>query len=121
MTREEFLNEMVAYYSEDVSRRSVGTNDLGQHICYYKKNNKCCAIGRYIPDDKYDDIMEGKGVTADAVLRKLPQEIINLGIYFLEECQFLHDGNKYWDTSGLTNFGLEKYNQILQDYCGKSS
>jgi hypothetical protein len=56
-----FLEDTVQFYSQDPKgRRSLSTAG-----CMYQNQNGCkCAIGRYIPDDKYSDDMEGKGVAS---------------------------------------------------------
>lgn len=110
MTRLEFLQDLIDFYSADTSRRS-----LGKHAgnCQYRYNGKACAIGRHLLF--YDYAMEGMRVhqlvqTFDC----LSPEILNLGVDFLDEMQFLHDSDNYWCDSGLSELG-EKHVQELKE------
>lgn len=116
MTRQEFLDEMVAYYSEDTNRRAVIRDPIDGHTtsCQYK-NYDCgtaCAIGRYIPDAKYNYRIEGDSVAAPEILALLPEEIQRMGAYFLGEVQNLHDIDACWDKNGLTVEGHRRYECI---------
>ncbi len=110
--RKKFLDETVAYYSEDVTRRAVDVT------CYYRLQCedgtvKKCAIGRHIPDDKYRPGIEGGGIHNENVYNSLPLKIKKLGVLFLSHIQNLHDGNHYWTTEGLSLEGREKYDEII--------
>lgn len=115
--RLEFLNEMVAYYSEDTSRRASDRNRS-----YYRlpnSNNKC-AIGRYISDEDYNNNpeLDTNYALADdyMVLALLPENVRRLGGNFLYEVQTLHDENTYWN-NGLTTDGLKEVERIKSEYC----
>ena len=64
MTDTELIQNTVEYYAEDWDRRS-----LADGICMYRgRGGKKCAIGRLIPDEMYDPIMEGESIEGKHVL-----------------------------------------------------
>ena len=109
--RMKFLNDMVKFYSEDVSRRSKSED--GDWCCYLAYNGNKCAIGRWIPEEKYVSSIERNGVNA-FVLSILPKEIANLDKCFLQDVQFLHDTNRYWTKFRLSVKGDAKMKYIKQ-------
>lgn len=110
--RREFLEEGVAFYSEDVSRRATE-----RRSCFYRaENGNKCFIGRWIPDDKYDKDMEGKVIT-NWLVSILPTHISELGLEFLSMCQALHDGCDNWGNNGLTGDGVDYRDTILNGCC----
>lgn len=125
--REEFLDEMVAFYSVDpVNRRAIKTENEIVTQCYYRDPedpSKKCSIGRYIPDEKYSREMEQKVVNnlLLAYPDALPQEVKDLRISFLREIQELHDScswgeGKFWNDIGLTEAGRIKLEIIKLEY-----
>lgn len=107
--RIKFLNDMIQYYSEDVLRRSKSED--GDWCCYLAYNGNKCAIGRWIPKEKYISSVERNGVNA-FVLSILPKEIANLDKCFLQDVQFLHDGNHNWSNEGLSEQGKSEIDVI---------
>lgn len=120
MTKLEFLEDTVAYYSEDVNRRCRGAVN-----CYYSPKNadkigisEGCAIGRHLKDslkEKLDDTEES-GVNTTVIFNKLPKKLRQLGQDFLTDIQILHDLQVYWNSKGLTKAGKEYYKAIKQKY-----
>jgi len=104
------LEETVAYYEQDPSRRAI-YDDVE---CAYRM--KCedgtvkkCAVGRLIPDHRYDSSIEGYTVeelyNEEEMLHKvLPKKYSKLGYKFLNSLQKLHDFDNYWTGS----FAAEK-------------
>jgi len=115
MTRKEFLDDLIAFYSADpVGRRSVGVMRGG---CYYRgSNGRKCAIGRYIPNYQYSGKMEGLIVSATAVWKALPESIRALEAPFLIACQNLHDEARFWSANGLTKAGVRAVSAIRAAY-----
>lgn len=107
--RIKFLNDMIQYYSEDVSLRSKSED--GDWCCYLAYNGNKCAIGRWIPKEKYISSVERNGVNA-FVLSILPKEIANLDKCFLQDVQFLHDTNSNWTKFGLSVEGHAEMKDI---------
>ena len=111
--RLEFLDETVAYYSEDVNRRAT---NVGGSCFYLTEDGRKCAIGRYIPPKKYSSDFEGRSVKGD-IFNCLPKKIKELGEVFLIKVQTFHDGDENWDENGLTMFGKEDYKNIVKEFC----
>lgn len=110
MTRKEFLEDTVAYYSADpVGRRAVVKEGI-IGLCYYRHPDdpsKRCAAGRWIPDEKYDVSLEKKVVDTDEVFVCLEEEVQKLGKAFVRDVQYLHDGSVHWNDEGLSEEGKE--------------
>ena len=113
------LEETLAYYEEDPSRRAIGGED-NTHCSYRLQCEdgtvKKCAIGRLIPDHLYDSIIEGctvMGLYGDGMIYKvLPKEYSDLGSYFLDTLQQLHDFDTYWEAEEKGFFRSLKINNI---------
>lgn len=106
-----FLNDTVKYYSEDISKRGV-TPDGN---CAYRYNDKKCAIGRYIPDDKYNENIETFNCGQDIVFNLLSEDIQKLGRDFLIRIQEFHDYDNNWNDwndERLTYAGVEDIQHI---------
>lgn len=120
--RLDFLEDTVKYYSEDVSRRAV-VNTVGIKECrclYRTKDGKKCAIGRFIPDEKYFSGMEGMCLSNYNLYENIDKEIRNLNNHdgsFLKAIQTLHDIENFWSAKGLTKEGKEKVISIKKLYC----
>ena len=115
--RLDFLNETVAYYSADTSRRAMSANK----DCYYYQadtGNKC-AIGRHInfQDYKNNEIEHGVPVAYYIVFALLPESVRRLGKDFLSKVQILHDGDDYWYFNSLSDKGKQKVNSLIDSYC----
>lgn len=112
LTRKDFLDNMIAYYSEDpVHRRS---KDEKGWCCYRDWRGNKCAIGRWIPDESYCKSMEGFRVCA--IMEDLPSHVQALGEDFLMDVQQLHDGDHNWCETGLSNEGKVKLGKITKKY-----
>lgn len=118
MTKQEFLQNTVDYYSKDpLNRRCVLNN-----CCYYdpvkaeKPKSNGCAIGRYLKkvnrakfQNQMDDLSHS-GIynvykTPDA-LKLLPKWMRDMEINFLQVVQNLHDDGSYWTDTGLSQEGI---------------
>ena len=79
--------------------------------CFYRtKDGKACAIGREIPTElatrfANNYFQGGTFITAENNFKLLPQRLKNMGKYFLNDIQHLHDTPKYWNAKGLTDTG----------------
>ena len=113
MTRKKFLEDTIAFYSEDVGRRAKGTN-----TCKYKTlDGRKCAIGRWIPESLYFPGLEGKDlISNDLVFGILPGEIKELGRNFLNDIQHLHDLDRFWTPFGLSTGGQLRVKYIKEKY-----
>lgn len=109
-----FLEETIAYYSSDTSRRAI----MKSKQCMYRTTDgKKCAIGRHIPDELYASRMETKRCAHSDVWPAIPPELQDLGREFLAGVQILHDDSDYWnDKTGLTHAGNVKVATLKQMY-----
>lgn len=108
-----FLDETVAFYSEDVTRRALNPKFVGYsedikepRCCYRTEDGKSCGVGRHIPDVNYNEGLEGKSVLDKAVFAAVEPEVAELGQGFLSRIQGLHDSQVSWNDNGLTGYGL---------------
>lgn len=105
----EIIDETVAYYSEDVSRRSVR---YGQ--CLYKgPYGKRCAYARMCTDDSRFIEDRRAGWQELAILKP---EYYGYEDHFYEDLQGLHDSSAYWDESGLTPEGISQVQFLKHKY-----
>lgn len=105
-----FLEDTITYYSEDVNRRAT----INERCMYRTPDGKKCAIGRYIPDDKYCDDYEG--FNCSYIIDMLPKEIQEFNMIFLKEIQRLHDKDEYWTLTGLSQLGIHTVNCIKNKF-----
>jgi hypothetical protein len=125
MTKEEIIDETVAYYSEDISRRS---KELG--VCAYNGTHGLqtthCAIGRCMQQHYKDQGVKLKNnyeCDIDCFLTDLGLNNIDLileekyhghDLQFWIQLQRLHDLDCNWTDSGLTLMGKDKVKEIKQ-------
>lgn len=96
-----FLEETVAYYSEDPTRRAT-LNSYGA-CAYITKDGRKCAIGRHITN--FYKIENGDSIHSADIMRRLPRRIQNLGNLLLTSVQALHDLKDNWTDIGLSLAG----------------
>lgn len=116
--RRKFLDELINFYGSDLNNRAVS----GICLNYVSKDNKKCAIGRFIENpesingfsDIYSEIQfEKRGII-------LNQKIKSLGEQFLNECQKIHDKKENWDFvkgKGLSKIGIQNVKKIKENFC----
>jgi hypothetical protein len=121
MTKEEFLIDTINHYT--LENRCVDYNGKCKYSPVYanKDNSEGCAIGRHLdPELAYqiDKDLEDKGASIVKVshIYSLPDWMENLGIFFLNQIQMLHDENEYWDSKGLSEKGWKQVRCICIDY-----
>lgn len=109
MNHSEFLEDTVAFYSADTSRRAVDDNSIS---CRYRTNDgRKCAIGRFISDENYDESIEGCEITL-LDNEYLPDWMRKLNKDFLTSMQNFHDGSIFWSKNGLSLDGENKYKRL---------
>lgn len=101
-------------------QKSTGDFEYGSSCAYRGQNDCKCAIGHLIPDEEYSTVLEGVGINGllgnpvcPPTLKRL-MDNPDVGIYFLETLQYVHDGNmvEFWKDALLT-FALQfKLNPI---------
>lgn len=101
------------------------------------KTSQGCAIGRYLTDFAATQIDKRKGISITSVLkdpelipkipvwmRKLNESSAHMehpeevrGAYsFLQNLQFLHDGDENWDANGITENGKSRVKKICETF-----
>ncbi len=122
MTKLEILNETVAFYSADVTRRSV---IIGGDCAYNGDNGTHCAVGRCLlpkyheMGDKLPEnhwtinalVIENECQSLDEMLQ---EQYRGHEVEFWRHLQILHDTVECWDASGITTFGELRTNDILE-------
>ena len=116
------LNETVEYYSAD----PVGRRCVGERRCAYspiklglEDTSEGCAIGRKITAElaeEFDAEIGDSSVSNRYIFDRLPEELKELTVQFLEVIQYLHDSDNSWDGKGLTQIGKERVEQIKRDF-----
>jgi hypothetical protein len=129
LTKLEILEETIAYYSEDVSRRAIytevitdGDEDYEEPQCYYESpDGKHCAAGRMMTEEflnsKY--LIEGTSITSLIDASSIPvfkPEYQGHNNKFYTELQRLHDADHNWDSNGLTELGRQKVESIKEEF-----
>lgn len=109
-TRQELFDNTINYFNIDNLSYSFGS-------CFYRKNEKACAIGREIKDElafKLDNFSGGYGVCD--VFNLLPKRLQKMGIEFLSSIQDLHDNTNNWTSDGLSETGKNSAQEIAEEF-----
>lgn len=118
--RLELLNDTISHYNSE--NRSTVLNENGRTTClYFHEKNDGCAIGRQIKDkelckrlDKGFEYMTG--VSESNVFNQLPENLTELGQSFLMCIQKLHDADRFWNETGLSDKGMEYVKHIKESF-----
>lgn len=86
------LADTVKWFKKDPSRRAVNmvSSPGSPACCYCTADGRKCAVGRYIPDEKYTPGIEGFAVSKDEVLTRIKTTLI-LPLRFWRDLQRWHD------------------------------
>lgn len=86
--------------------------------CFYRgPNGTKCAVGCLIPDELYDEAMEGR--SASILESKFPQLqplFSNVDPEVLWQLQNVHDLSSNWDKNGLGNGGKNHLDRIAEHF-----
>lgn len=113
MTNQEIFNKM---YTGVVTQ---GAFSFSGGMCRYRLDGLKCAAGHLIPDDKYNDTIEGCSVLAfDGTPSKITELFVSLGfntnqILFINQAQVIHDRNAEHGT--MRDF-ISEMADLAQDY-----
>ena len=133
----EIINETAEYYISDPSRRATephitlldgGKRSITRQVCVYnKKDNKKCAVSRYLKNENEDY----RGVIYDLVREKfsrslslydltptglLKEEVEGFSIQFWSDIQQIHDCSTHWDENGITGKGISFIESLRKKY-----
>lgn len=129
MTKEEILDETIAFYSEDPKRRAM--IPVGR-CAYNTEDGRHCAVGRCLKpslleqgtklDGNHDSVYRFVqkqnsipiGETVIGIDNILDDKYKGHTLTFWSELQHIHDNNRHWSDSGLTEIGLERVNNFKE-------
>jgi len=106
----EILLETVSFYNS----KNRGYDEDSGNCAYEGSDGNRCAVGRCMTDEgiKIANTFPADGgsdvnvinekVNIDSLLQEKYQGV---SLSFWKELQMLHDSSKYWDESGITDFG----------------
>jgi len=116
------LIEAVRYFAQDTTRRAQTEDLQGYQNCMYRldkdRYSKRCAVGYFIPDNLYDEDMEGKNASQlvtryNHCLREDVREAFAQRPIVVDRMQTLHDGDYYWNEKrGLSAAGQKKFKEL---------
>lgn len=117
--QETFDTVAIHLLTQNAKSLCIGTDGLTE-ICAYRGHNNCkCAAGKLIPDEKYNEELEGNTVTHSTVIGLFT----NYDLSLVHQLQYIHDnynvdawpmrlldlGNKFrLDISKVLNFKREE-------------
>lgn len=110
----EIIDETVAYYSEDTSRRAT----VGPRCLYQTLDGRKCAVGRYMisPPTTCCGTVGGLEREYGPINDLLKDEYRGHSIYFWRDLQRLHDDSIYWDTNRLSEAGEKEVVRLKNKY-----
>jgi len=114
-TKEQMLVETVVYYATDTSRRNTDLNDTCKYYPLHD-NTEGCAIGRYLSEELAKKLDKDDLSGVSYKFNELPVELQKLDKYYLERIQNLHDSPITWNSKGLTEFGIKRIKDIIEDF-----
>lgn len=102
-TKLEIIDETVAFYSADTSRRAVNRKGCE----YIAKDGRMCALGRcaQAPSELDDNMFAREVLRAHEDEEVFKPEYQGHSPDFWSDVQELHDEATHWDTAGITSFG----------------
>ncbi len=107
-TKAKMIGQIMARNNNTVSRAGVLGDEKDEDKCMYRGDNgNACALGCFIPDDKYNKVMEGMPVSA--IMRELPNILPFNNTNALLKMQKVHDNSENGEVhQALINFILNE-------------
>lgn len=117
-TAHQIIDETVAYYNEDVNRRSLLDSGYDSPQCRYNgPDNKHCAFARMCnPIEANQEGSAASEVIEDCGEDILLEEYRGQSLGFYDAIQRLHDSERYWDSKGITDLGKEQVALLKANY-----
>lgn len=117
-TKIEIIQETVAYYSEDPSRR--GTDRQGNFCAYLTEEGNMCAVGRCMISPSTQMAGSIRTLSRDdapvILEEELKPEYRGHVPSFWSNLQDLHDRRFHWTDTGLSKKGEECVARLLKAY-----
>lgn len=124
LSKLDIIEETVAYYSSDVSRRSINISqweDGSERVdcVYHGDNGQRCAFSRCCKEEI--DLSTYEGTSAINVLERLGNDVLKedyqiSDMSFWRDLQMLHDRDCNWDDNGLTEKGNAYVEELKEKY-----
>ncbi len=128
MTKIEIIRELFdKHFIPNPKNRSLRLYPVDSHIssaCLYSsEDGKHCAVGMCLTGKALKRIFT-EGLNSKTVFElydKLGPEMFRKEyqgheLNFWKDLQQLHDNQEYWDDEGITDFGRDRYDQIVSKY-----
>lgn len=115
-TKEEFLVDMLDYYTVDPINRRAFDRELEYCVYYPIEQSEGCAIGRCLPKELTMKMQGTIDYIIDNELCNLPEWMTNLGADFLQKVQELHDRKHNWKETGLSKKGIKNLRTIIKKF-----
>lgn len=126
MTKEEYLQSTINYYSEDTVYRRCQNLITGK-CCYSpehanKLQSEGCAIGRYLTSEDEKGTWDNVNLTLEELVNStdrnkyMPPWMRDMPIEYLTAIQSLHDRDENWNLTGLSITGKITVNNIINKY-----
>lgn len=124
MTKEEILFDGLEYYTQNPEKRRC----IKKGMCNYSPKSlnltesEGCWIGRLLDPELAYKLDIELGETTVSTLVKIPEYNIPNWMrnkeltQFLQDCQNLHDVDRYWATDGLTTEGSERVIKLCEKH-----
>lgn len=118
-TRKEIIDETVAYYSEDTSRRAMNVNGYCE---YETSDGRMCAVGRCMKKKVRTDLPENCDIQSIrdtyycALDKAFKKPYRGHSLDFWMDLQALHDYSDYWNKKGLTRKGKIEVQRLHEVY-----
>jgi len=119
----EIIEEIAAYYSEDVNRR--GYDEERRECLYYINDNKMCAVGYCLKNpEKFkalegtiDGFLEGRKIKhTDFKLEYQLKGTLAYKVKFWKDLQDFHDISGNWSHEGITEQGKDSLEKLRKTY-----
>ncbi len=94
-----------------VGLKNNGTRSMKQELCAYRgANNNACAIGCFIPDERYNRVMDTENMDAYSLFRAFPElgQFMPLGSDGMMSLQRAHDDCNVTDLRGVLCDWIDK-------------
>ena len=125
MTAIKLINETVAYYSKDVTRR--GICKISGSCEYLTRDGKMCAVGRCVKEELNSDLSgsfnnlynENKPLSEQEREDLFKDEYKGIPAGLWSNLQSLHDTNRFWNATGLSKDGKNFVKILKREFKGQ--
>jgi hypothetical protein len=93
---------------------------------YFNENGNKCAVGHFLIEENFNkNLLNSESINQllfndedyELFMHESVRHLQNID--FWDELQFFHDKDDFWNESGLTEEGFERYNKLINDYANQ--